>query len=157
MAKKKPSGRNIPAAKRLSKKELNETRQRLLERRSVLLSGAKQEYTAVHAREKGLQGDSFDVAQEVADESVSRGILATAEEEVGQINAALERIDNGAYGLCEVCTQPIPKERLKIVPYATMCVKCKSELEGENGSALDSYNLGIIDDIEDDEAAEDET
>ncbi|MGB9681491.1 MAG: TraR/DksA family transcriptional regulator [bacterium] len=46
-----------------------------------------------------------------------------------QIDNALQRIENGTYGICEVCKKPIGKERLDIIPYATMCVKCKSQKE----------------------------
>jgi RNA polymerase-binding protein DksA len=46
-----------------------------------------------------------------------------------QIDNALERIENGTYGICEVCKKPIGKERLDIIPYATMCVKCKAQKE----------------------------
>ncbi|MBN1807458.1 MAG: TraR/DksA family transcriptional regulator [Planctomycetes bacterium] len=150
MAKKK-SARST--SKALSRKESNEARKALFARRDELLSGAKQEYSSVHTRDKGLMGDSFDIAQEVADESVSRGILATAEEELAQIDAALERIDNGEYGLCSVCGKPIPKPRLKVLPYATMCVKCKSELEGNgSGGRVENFIVGIMDGLDDDEA-----
>lgn len=46
-----------------------------------------------------------------------------------QIEVALERIEDGTYGLCEECGGKIPKQRLTAVPYATMCVKCASEVE----------------------------
>jgi len=46
-----------------------------------------------------------------------------------QIETSLERIEDGTYGQCEECGLKIPKTRLKAVPYATMCVKCASELE----------------------------
>lgn len=45
---------------------------------------------------------------------------------LGQIELALRRIDNGTYGVCEICKKPIGEERLKVIPYATMCVRCKS-------------------------------
>ncbi len=48
---------------------------------------------------------------------------------LGQIEAALERIEDGEYGLCEECGARIPKTRLNALPYATMCVKCASRLE----------------------------
>ena len=48
---------------------------------------------------------------------------------LGQIEAALERIEDGEYGLCEECGTRIPKTRLNALPYATMCVKCASRLE----------------------------
>lgn len=46
-----------------------------------------------------------------------------------QIEAALERIENGAYGVCSECSGKIPKMRLKAIPYTPHCVKCASELE----------------------------
>ena len=46
-----------------------------------------------------------------------------------KIEAALERIEDGTYGLCEECGTKIPKTRLSAIPYATMCVKCAAELE----------------------------
>ncbi|MHB8900335.1 MAG: TraR/DksA family transcriptional regulator [Thermoguttaceae bacterium] len=46
-----------------------------------------------------------------------------------QIEAALERIEDGDYGSCEECGCRIPKTRLNALPYATMCVKCASHLE----------------------------
>jgi len=44
-----------------------------------------------------------------------------------QIDDALHRIANGTYGLCEECGQPIPPERLEILPYATLCVQCQEK------------------------------
>lgn len=48
---------------------------------------------------------------------------------LGQIEDALERIEDGEYGQCEECGARIPKTRLNALPYATMCVKCASRLE----------------------------
>ena len=42
------------------------------------------------------------------------------------IDKALVKIDAGTYGICERCGQPIPKERLRALPYAALCVACKS-------------------------------
>jgi len=48
---------------------------------------------------------------------------------LGKIEAALERVEDGTYGHCEECGARIPKKRLNAIPYATMCVKCASQLE----------------------------
>ncbi len=45
---------------------------------------------------------------------------------LGQIELALKRIEDGTYGVCEICKKPIGEERLKAIPYATMCIRCKS-------------------------------
>jgi RNA polymerase-binding transcription factor DksA len=43
------------------------------------------------------------------------------------VKAALHRIDDGSYGLCVTCRQPIPSERLEALPFADQCVSCKSK------------------------------
>ena len=45
------------------------------------------------------------------------------------MDAALGKLDDGTYGVCEVCDTEIGEERLKVVPFATKCVKCKGEGE----------------------------
>jgi DnaK suppressor protein len=48
---------------------------------------------------------------------------------LGRIEAALERIEDGTYGICEECGVKIPKKRLNAIPFAAMCVKCASQYE----------------------------
>jgi RNA polymerase-binding transcription factor DksA len=48
--------------------------------------------------------------------------IASTSEQVARLRAALERIDAGTYGVCEVCGQPIPEARLEVRPDATRCV-----------------------------------
>lgn len=42
------------------------------------------------------------------------------------LNQALQRIEDGSYGICEACGNPIPDERLEIVPHARLCIACKA-------------------------------
>ena len=46
-------------------------------------------------------------------------------ERITQVERALERLDEGGYGWCEKCGNPIPVERLAAFPSATLCVSCK--------------------------------
>jgi DnaK suppressor protein len=46
-------------------------------------------------------------------------------ERMGQVERALDRLDDGHYGWCERCGNPIPVERLAAFPSATLCVTCK--------------------------------
>ena len=48
---------------------------------------------------------------------------------LAQIEASLERIEEGIYGQCEECGVKIPKSRLNAVPYATLCVRCAEQQE----------------------------
>lgn len=46
-----------------------------------------------------------------------------------EIGDALRRIENGTFGTCEGCQEPIPKKRLEVFPSARHCVECQSNLE----------------------------
>ena len=53
-------------------------------------------------------------------------------EVVSQVDAALERMDAGSYGICQRCGKPIHEERLEAFPYVAYCIDCQSALEREN-------------------------
>jgi len=50
---------------------------------------------------------------------------------IGKIKEALDRIDNGSYGICEECEEEIFEERLKARPVTTLCIECKKKQEFE--------------------------
>ena len=52
------------------------------------------------------------------------------------VEAALDRLDHGLYGVCEVCEQPIAKSRLRALPYARLCAHCQRESEAHPGDHL---------------------
>jgi len=64
------------------------------------------------------------------DESEKRVYMLNKElEKIRNLNGALKRIYDKSYGICEICGCYIPKNRLKIVPYARFCIECKSKEE----------------------------
>ncbi len=71
--------------------------------------------------EESGEGGTLNVERE-RDLALSAQALSAVEE----IDRALAKLDAGTYGTCEQCGQPIPKARLKALPYATLCVACKS-------------------------------
>lgn len=52
------------------------------------------------------------------DEGLEEGVLDT----LRQIDAALQRIEDGTYGVCEICGKPIGAERLRAIPWTTRCI-----------------------------------
>jgi len=46
-----------------------------------------------------------------------------------KVDRALEKLNNGGYGYCEGCGKKIPLKRLKVLPFADLCVDCKAEAE----------------------------
>jgi DnaK suppressor protein len=63
-----------------------------------------------------------DAAAETFDRELDGGLEEGAERQLGQIDAALGRIEDGTYGLCAADGKPIPVERLRAVPWATLCI-----------------------------------
>lgn len=60
-----------------------------------------------------------------------------------EIEQALERLDNGTYGKCIVCGQPIPEKRLEAIPWAARCVKDEEQLEQRNLSVTELYDAQL--------------
>ena len=74
-----------------------------------------------------LPRDSSDAAIAVENDEVLEAIEQTAVRELAQIDAALERIELGVFGLCAHCAAEIDSARLRIVPAATHCRSCAPE------------------------------
>ena len=75
--------------------------------------------------------DDGDFAAASMDSGRDYQIFLNQKQELDEINEALKKIDNGSYGICEMCDEPISIERLKINPYAKYCIICREEIEKE--------------------------
>lgn len=60
-------------------------------------------------------------------------LIQSGEESVRNIDVALEKIEEGHFGICEMCNKKIGRERLKAVPYAKLCIDCQREDEVDKG------------------------
>jgi RNA polymerase-binding transcription factor DksA len=63
------------------------------------------------------------------DQELVLSLLGSENDALDQIEAAIDRIGDGSYGLCETCGVKIPKSRLEAIPYAAQCVRCTSQQE----------------------------
>jgi RNA polymerase-binding transcription factor DksA len=63
-------------------------------------------------------------ASTVYEWEMNLALRESAEAKIKSIRVALDRLDQGDYGLCEVCGQPIDPDRLEILPHTTLCVQC---------------------------------
>ena len=59
-------------------------------------------------------------------------LIENGEESLRNIDTALEKIEEGTFGICESCEKKINKERLKAVPYASLCIDCTRKEEIDN-------------------------
>jgi RNA polymerase-binding transcription factor DksA len=71
--------------------------------------------------------DDEDRAVELENNDVLEGFGRAGQEEVRAINAALQRLENGTFGICVKCGSPISEARLEAVPFAVTCQSCLSE------------------------------
>ncbi len=71
-----------------------------------------------------------DVGTENFEQEFSLNLMENDEEKLQVVEAALERISQGVYGLCVECEARIPKMRLNAIPFTPHCIKCASRLEG---------------------------
>lgn len=79
-----------------------------------------------------LEGGSFDPGfADSAHSTAERGkVLVLVErlrDQLADVRTALKRLDEGTYGTCSVCGDPIPAERLEALPYSSLCVSCKQK------------------------------
>ena len=70
-----------------------------------------------------------DHASDLFDRELDETLEENAEHVLQEIDAALERLEAGTYGVCAACGEPIPEERLEAVPYATLCIEDKRRQE----------------------------
>jgi DnaK suppressor protein len=86
---------------------------------------------ALHKRRTEANGDlssmpihMADIGSDNFEQEFTLTLMQSEEDTLTHIEAALERIEEGTYGQCELCGIRIPKARLNALPYATTCVKC---------------------------------
>jgi len=70
-----------------------------------------------------------DTATETYDRELDYTLEENSEHVLAEIDAALQRIEDGTYGTCTNCGKPIPQERLEARPYATLCIDCQRDRE----------------------------
>lgn len=81
-------------------------------------------------RESGtLEADWQEQATVRQNDEVLDGLEVEESRQIEAIRAALKRLDDGTYGVCVRCGEPIAKARLEALPYATQCIACASETE----------------------------
>src|SRR5574338_97297 len=74
-------------------------------------------------------GDIYDQASSERDRELGLLLNDREREKLHNIDEALLKIEDGEYGICEECEEEIPLGRLKVMPFARYCVKCKADIE----------------------------
>lgn len=75
-------------------------------------------------KEHGTEADFEERATEIAGDEVLEGLGVQGLKEAQQIKAALQRIEDGSYGICVQCEEEIPEKRLDLLPHTPLCTTC---------------------------------
>lgn len=121
---------------RHTKTDYASIRDLLLRRREELVEQMHGELADSRADRVGARFD--DVADRASDSlysELAQGVAEIATADLHRIERALARIDERTYGRCEICGKPIPKARLRLLPFADLCVRCQQEVEDEAAAA----------------------
>lgn len=103
---------------------LRNTRQRLLARGAELRDRLDRVRRDLKREREPLPRDSADAAIAVENDEVLQALEKSAQGELGHIELALRRLDEGTFALCEKCGAGIDADRLKSIPYASLCRDC---------------------------------
>ena len=121
----------------MNKKEAKVFLDLLLKKKEVLVKGIEHiTDDALKTSQRDATGDlsayslhMADVATDNYDREFSLSLADNEQKLLNRINAAIEKIETAEFGLCELCEKKIAKARLKVVPYAELCVPCQEKQE----------------------------
>ena|SRR5687768_852798 len=102
-------------------------RDTLLSRRNELGGRASREDIIVERL-----SDAVDDVQHSADREIAITNLSRHWETFKEIDAALARVEDGSYGTCLRCDEPIGEKRLRAIPWASRCIRCQEAHDAEN-------------------------
>jgi len=115
----------------MTKPELTSYTQKLVALRNRLAGNVASLAKEALKPEADSSGDLSHVPLHMADQATDSqerqftlGLLENEEQTLQEIAAALQRIEEGTFGLCDGCQKKIAKARLGAIPYARFCVKC---------------------------------
>jgi DnaK suppressor protein len=111
----------------LSKDSKEQLRKKLEDMRQEILDEVKVQKE--RARSKDYMGDLGDCATSDMVAEYAHIFGERLRRRLILIEESLEAIENGDYGFCEECEEPINEKRLLLMPFARLCVRCQSELE----------------------------
>ena len=107
-------------------------RRALVQHRNQLLAQLHGDLATSSRRSVGSGfSDIADKASDALFTELAHGVAELATDDLHRIERAIEKIDRGEYGRCEVCGRHIPPARLRALPFAELCVDCKRQEEGE--------------------------
>ena len=121
--------RALMSANPLKKKELNRFRGILEEKKEEILRNAKRTLNEDMTLDVDDLPDEMDLASSEYLQSFQFRLRGREKTFLKKIDHALAKIDQGTFGICEECEEPISMKRLEARPETTLCIRCKEDQE----------------------------
>lgn len=116
-------------AKPLSKRDQEKFRKLLEEKRAGVLENAKKTLTDSMVLDPSDLPDEMDLASSEYLQSFEFRLRGREKVHLAKLDLALRKIDDGSFGVCTQCEEPINKKRLDARPETQLCIRCKEEQE----------------------------
>ncbi|MDP2690050.1 MAG: RNA polymerase-binding protein DksA [Deltaproteobacteria bacterium] len=113
----------------MKKKTLEHFRALLNGKLEELLSGAERAVNGMSEPKEDNFPDPTDRASHETDRNFLLRVKDRERRLISKINEALKRIEDGSFGVCELCGEEIGEKRLEVRPVTTCCIECKKEEE----------------------------
>jgi DnaK suppressor protein len=150
--KKKIAARKAPVLKSITRSSVEVRTPRTAEEKQLstaeiqkfrdLLTQKQEELSEIVHRKKEEQefqqedpeiGDEADIATRSVEKEILFDITDAEKQNLDGIEAALRKIEKGAFGRCESCQKTIPRLRLEVMPWARYCIQCQAKNETPTG------------------------
>ena len=115
-----------------SRKQIDELKEILIKRKQTIESNIQDSKDNISKLKDMDCKDELDFAEASSDSFTSEIIAVQQSDELGEIKTALEAIENGEYGICQMCDEDISIGRLKAKPFARYCTPCREIYEENN-------------------------
>ncbi len=114
-----------------NRKQIEELKEILEKRKELITKNIQESRNSIDSLKNSECNDDVDYA-EISSDSFKEGIIANQQlKELNEIEDALKRINNGTYGICEMCDETIALGRLRAKPFAKFCTPCREIYEVE--------------------------
>ncbi len=124
--------------------DLEKIRQELLQKKAQIIESLENNSKESQNEKTGVEDAVDEVAAELSRETLYK-LSQTEKETLFLIDIALKKLENGTYGVCEECGQPIGEKRLQAIPWVRLCIDCSQHQEAmrlSNGyEDLNYYNI----------------
>lgn len=119
----------LPPDEYLSSEEVQQLRAILVERANTLLSNSQMTVNSLTDDNREMAPDALDLAASESSRDFSLRLAGRERQMLKKIRYALQRMEEGEYGVCESCGEEISFRRLLVRPVATLCIDCKTQAE----------------------------